>query len=80
MNSVKELLWQMIERMSDPEARQLLEFAQHLQMQSGTPRSHNQTSAIGKGKALYLCSKHFPAELIIQVERVEQGKPPPPSR
>jgi hypothetical protein len=80
MNSVKELLWQMIERMSDAEARQLLEFAQHLQMQGRTPRSHNQASAIGKGKALYLCSKHFPAELIIQVERVEQGKPPPPGR
>jgi hypothetical protein len=31
MNSVKELLQDMIERMSDAEARQLLEFAQHLQ-------------------------------------------------
>ena len=31
MHSVKELLPQMIERMSDAEARQLLEFAQHLQ-------------------------------------------------
>jgi hypothetical protein len=31
MNSVKELLQHMIERMSDTEARQLLEFAQHLQ-------------------------------------------------
>jgi hypothetical protein len=31
MNSVKELLQQMIERMSDAEARQLLEFAQHLE-------------------------------------------------
>jgi hypothetical protein len=30
MNSVKELLQHMIERMSDAEARQLLEFAQHL--------------------------------------------------
>ena len=30
MHSVKELLPQMIERMSDAEARQLLEFAQHL--------------------------------------------------
>jgi hypothetical protein len=30
MNSLKELLRQMIERMSDAEARQLLEFAQHL--------------------------------------------------
>jgi hypothetical protein len=30
MSSVKELLRQMIERMSDAEARQLLEFAQHL--------------------------------------------------
>jgi hypothetical protein len=30
MNSVKELLQHMIERMSDTEARQLLEFAQHL--------------------------------------------------
>ena len=30
MNSVKELLQYMIERMSDVEARQLLEFAQHL--------------------------------------------------
>ena len=31
MNSAKELLQHMIERMSDAEARQLLEFAQHLQ-------------------------------------------------
>src|SRR5262249_24574221 len=31
MNSVKELLQQMIERMSDVEARQLLEFGEHLQ-------------------------------------------------
>jgi hypothetical protein len=31
MNSVKELLQHLIERMSDAEARQLLEFAQHLQ-------------------------------------------------
>ena len=31
MNAVKELLRQMIERMSDAEARQMLEFAQHLQ-------------------------------------------------
>jgi hypothetical protein len=31
MDAVKELLWQMIEQMSDAEARQLLEFAQHLQ-------------------------------------------------
>jgi hypothetical protein len=31
MNSVKELLQHMIKRMSDAEARQLLEFAQHLQ-------------------------------------------------
>ena len=31
MNSVKELLQHMIERMSDAEVRQLLEFAQHLQ-------------------------------------------------
>jgi hypothetical protein len=31
MNSVKALLQQMIERMSDAEAHQLLEFAQHLQ-------------------------------------------------
>ena len=31
MNSVKELLQHMIERMSDAEARQLLELAQHLQ-------------------------------------------------
>jgi hypothetical protein len=31
MNTVKELLWQMIDQMSDAEARQLLEFAQHLQ-------------------------------------------------
>jgi hypothetical protein len=31
MNSLKELLRPMIERMSDAEARQLLEFAQHLQ-------------------------------------------------
>jgi len=31
MNSVKVILRQMIERMSDAEARQLLEFAQHLQ-------------------------------------------------
>jgi hypothetical protein len=30
MNSVKELLQHMIERMSDAEASQLLEFAQHL--------------------------------------------------
>jgi hypothetical protein len=30
MDSVKELLRHMIERMSDAEARQLLEFAQHL--------------------------------------------------
>jgi hypothetical protein len=30
-NSVKELLQRMIERMSDAEDRQLLEFAQHLQ-------------------------------------------------
>jgi hypothetical protein len=30
MNSVKELLQQMIERMSDAEARQRWEFAQHL--------------------------------------------------
>ena len=30
MNSVKELLQHMIERMSDAEAGQLLEFAQHL--------------------------------------------------
>ena len=30
MSSVKVLLRQMIERMSDAEARQLLEFAQHL--------------------------------------------------
>ena len=30
MNSVKELLQHMIERMSDAEAHQLLEFAQHL--------------------------------------------------
>jgi hypothetical protein len=30
MNSVKELLQHMIERMSDAGARQLLEFAQHL--------------------------------------------------
>ena len=30
MNSVKELLQQMIERMGDAETRQLLEFAQHL--------------------------------------------------
>jgi hypothetical protein len=30
MSSLKELLRQMIERMSDAEARQLLEFAQHL--------------------------------------------------
>ena len=30
MNSVKELLQHMIERMSDAEARQMLEFAQHL--------------------------------------------------
>jgi hypothetical protein len=52
----------------------------NVRMQGGTLRSHNQASAIGKGKSLYLCSKHFPAELIIQVERVEQGKPPPPGR
>ena len=31
MNSVKELLQHIIERMSDAEVRQLLEFAQHLQ-------------------------------------------------
>jgi hypothetical protein len=31
MNSVKELLQHMIEQMSDAEAHQLLEFAQHLQ-------------------------------------------------
>ena len=31
MNAVKELLWQIIEQMSDVEARQLLGFAQHLQ-------------------------------------------------
>ena len=31
MNSVNELLQHMIERMSDAEVRQLLEFAQHLQ-------------------------------------------------
>jgi hypothetical protein len=31
LDAVKELLWQMIEQMSDAEARQLLEFAQHLQ-------------------------------------------------
>ena len=31
MNSVKELLQHLIERMSDAEARQMLEFAQHLQ-------------------------------------------------
>ena len=31
MNSVKELLQHMIERMSDAEAYRLLEFAQHLQ-------------------------------------------------
>jgi hypothetical protein len=30
MNTVKELLRHMIERMSDTDARQLLEFAQHL--------------------------------------------------
>ena len=30
MNSVKALLQDMIERMSDAEVRQLLEFAQHL--------------------------------------------------
>jgi hypothetical protein len=34
MNAVKELLWHMIEQMSDTEARQLLEFAQHLQRRS----------------------------------------------
>jgi hypothetical protein len=31
MDAAKELLWHMIEQMSDAEARQLLEFAQHLQ-------------------------------------------------
>jgi hypothetical protein len=31
MNAVKELLWHLIEQMSDTEARQLLEFVQHLQ-------------------------------------------------
>ena len=31
MNAVKELLWHIIKQMSDAEARQLLEFAQHLQ-------------------------------------------------
>jgi hypothetical protein len=31
MNSVKELLRQVVKRMSDAEARQLLELAQHLQ-------------------------------------------------
>jgi hypothetical protein len=35
MNSVKELLQQMIEPMSDAEARQLLEFAQHLRHRRG---------------------------------------------
>lgn len=35
MSSVKESLWHIIERVNDEEARQLLEFAQHLQQRRG---------------------------------------------